>query len=118
MMLDRPGEGLRVQGEPLEIEEDCLHVLDTSVRRIAFVRLLKSSPSAAGWLRRHWLMKTEKWLEPLHAGPLDDYQDRRFVPPWDAKSPTKADWSELCPESPNRCRIQCFGPNPSISSSL
>ena len=27
--------------------------------------------------------KSGDWLDPLQSGYLDDYQDRRFVPPWE-----------------------------------
>ncbi|SFB57292.1 Gamma-glutamyl cyclotransferase, AIG2-like [Rhizobium sp. NFR07] len=87
MMLDLPGEGVRVRGELFEVEEDRLHVLDeledvddkTSFRSSIEVASVGGgiSTMAIGF------MKTEKWLDPLHSGYLSDYQDRRFVPPWE-----------------------------------
>jgi gamma-glutamylaminecyclotransferase len=87
MMLDRAGEGLHIRGELFEVEEDRLQVLDeledvddkTSFRSTVEVAPVGGgiSTSAIGF------MKTERWLDPLHSGYLPDYQDRRFVPPWE-----------------------------------
>ncbi len=87
MMLDRPGEGLRVQGELFEIDEERLPVLDEledvgqpgSFRSTLWVTAVGGGEhlSALGF------MKSENWLDPRHSGYLSDYQDRRFIPPWD-----------------------------------
>jgi gamma-glutamylaminecyclotransferase len=86
MMLDRPGEGLRVRGELFEIAEDRLATLDEledvgepgSFRTTVKVCAIGGGEpmSAIGF------MKSEEWLDPVHSACLSDYQDRRFIPPW------------------------------------
>lgn len=87
MMLDRAGEGLRVRGELFEIAEERLPILDEledvgqpgSFRSLIEVAALGGGTPVSAVA----FMKTEAWLEPLHSGHLSDYQDRRFIPPWD-----------------------------------
>ena len=87
MMLDRPGEGLHVRGELFEVEEDRLPVLDDleSVgEEGSFRTVIEVMPVGGGVpTTAYGFMKTERWPDPLHSGYLSDYQDRRFVPPWD-----------------------------------
>lgn len=86
MMLDRPGEGLRVRGELFEIEEDRLSVLDELEdigEEGSFRTTLDVAPVGGGVSTvAIGFMKTAKWLDPLHSDCLSEYQDRRFVPPW------------------------------------
>ena len=87
MMLDRPGVGLHVRGELFEIDEERLSVLDAledvgkegSFRSELNVKPVEGSivSSAIGFF------KGDNWLNPLHSGYLADYQDRRFIPPWE-----------------------------------
>lgn len=87
MMLDRPGEGLRVKGELYEIDDGRLPVLD-ELEAVGEAGSFRSRvdvvPLAGGdHLSAVAFFKSETWLRPLHEGPLADYQDRRFVPPWE-----------------------------------
>jgi len=87
MMSDRPGVGLSVRGELFEIEEDRLSILDAledvgkegSFRSVLDIRPIDGGvvSSAIGFF------KGENWLNPMHTGFLADYQDRRFIPPWE-----------------------------------
>lgn len=87
MMLDRPGEGMRVQGELFEIEEDRLPILDEleDVGHKGSFRSMVEVAAVGGGLPilAVAFMKTEDWLDPLHSDCLADYQDRRFIPPWE-----------------------------------
>jgi gamma-glutamylaminecyclotransferase len=87
VMLDRPGEGLVVQGELYEADEARLRLIDQledvgqpgSFRAKSVVRMLGDGAV----LEAVSFLKDESWLEPLHSGYLSDYQDRRFVPAWE-----------------------------------
>jgi gamma-glutamylaminecyclotransferase len=86
VMLDRPGEGLRVLGELYEVSEEQLPKLD-EIEGVGSPGSFRSSleiEPVGGGIRRTAIgfMKDERWLDPLHSGVLADYQDRRFVPPW------------------------------------
>jgi gamma-glutamylaminecyclotransferase len=87
IMLDRPGEGLRVRGELFDIDEDRLRVLDELEdvdHKTSFLSTVEVTPVGGGIPSTAiGYMKTETWLDPIHSGYLADYQDRRFVPPWE-----------------------------------
>jgi gamma-glutamylaminecyclotransferase len=87
MMLDRPGEGLHVRGELFEIDEARLHVLDELEavgQKGSFRSTIRIAPVGGGVPSTAiGFMKSEEWLDPLHSGYLADYQDRRFIPPWE-----------------------------------
>jgi gamma-glutamylaminecyclotransferase len=87
MMLDRPGEGLVVSGELFEVRDEQLPILDQLEdvgEEGSFRTSLLVEPVGGGAsLEAIGFMKTEAWLEPLHSGPLGEYQDRRFIPPWE-----------------------------------
>jgi gamma-glutamylaminecyclotransferase len=87
MMLDRPGEGRIIFGELYEADEERLQRLDAledvgspgSFRSCLLVR-----PKGGGLqVDAIGFMKTQDWLNPLHSDHLSDYQDRRFIPPWE-----------------------------------
>ena len=87
VMLDRPGEGLNVLGELFDVDEQHLPAID-ALEDLgddgSFRKTLTVEPVGGGVaLEALAYFKDETWLEPLHAGPLSDYQDRRFIPPWD-----------------------------------
>jgi gamma-glutamylaminecyclotransferase len=86
MMLDRPGEGLIVQGELYEADEERLALIDQleDVGQPGSFRSKIRVETAGGGeqIEAVGFMKDESWLEPLHSGLLSDYQDRRFIPPW------------------------------------
>jgi gamma-glutamylaminecyclotransferase len=85
MMLDCPGTGLQVRGELYEIEDSRLTVLDTleSVGKPGnFRRLVQVEPIGQGRLCSAFAyIKSPELATPVHTGYLEDYQDRRFVPP-------------------------------------
>lgn len=86
VMLDQPGEGLQVLGELFEVEEDRMPVLDKLESVGApgsFRSTLQVKPIGGGLAQQAvGFMKDESWLDPVHTGYLADYQDRRFIPPW------------------------------------
>jgi gamma-glutamylaminecyclotransferase len=83
MMLDRPGEGLRVRGGLFDIDEDRLQVLDELEgvdNKFSFRGFARVAPVGGGIPSKAiGYLKSEKWLDPLHSGYLADHQDRRFV---------------------------------------
>ena len=86
VMLDKPGEGLVVKGELFEVEEGDLPQLD-SLESVgspgSFRSLLEVEPIGGGVpVSALGFMKDESWLDPIQSSHLEDYQDRRFVPPW------------------------------------
>ena len=87
VMLDRPGEGLVVQGELYEVEEARLRVLD-GLENVgdpgSFRSQLLVEPVGGGVsLEAVGFMKDESWLQPIQSDYLSDYQDRRFIPAWE-----------------------------------
>jgi gamma-glutamylaminecyclotransferase len=86
MMLNQPGKGLRVRGELYRIDDVQLSAIDAieSIGRPGNLRIsidvepLQGGPAVAAFA----YMKTPELAAPLHSGYLDDYQDRRFIPPW------------------------------------
>lgn len=86
VMLNQPDTGLQVRGELFDVPEDQLPILDEleSVGTPgSFRATLEVEPVGGG--ERHLAIcyfKDESWLHPLHSDHLPDYQDRRFVPPW------------------------------------
>jgi gamma-glutamylaminecyclotransferase len=87
MMLDRPGEGLRITGELYEVDPSALDKLDEleSVGKPGSFRSKVMVEPVGGGVAVEAIgyMKTEDWLKPLHSGTIADYQDRRFIPPWE-----------------------------------
>jgi gamma-glutamylaminecyclotransferase len=86
VMLDRPGQGLQVEGELYEVDEDRLKVLD-QLEGVGDPSSFRSGVLVEpkdGGIREIAVgfMKSEDWLHPVHSGFLSDYQDRRFIPPW------------------------------------
>lgn len=87
MMLNRPGEGTEVSGELFEVSEDQLPKLDELEdvgQEGSFRADIKVMPLGGGETATAvGFFKSEQWLKPLHSNCIGDYQDRRFVPPWD-----------------------------------
>jgi gamma-glutamylaminecyclotransferase len=85
MMLDQPGTGLQVRGELYEVDDPRLALIDAleSVGEPGnFRRLVQLEPVEGGdacWALAY--MKSPELATPAHTGYLEDYQDRRFVPP-------------------------------------
>jgi gamma-glutamylaminecyclotransferase len=90
MMLDQPGKGLHVRGELYEIDETRLKAIDAiesigksgNLRRAVEVEPLQGGPRVTAFV----YMKTGDLAVPVHSGHLEDYQDRRFIPPWCRRS--------------------------------
>jgi gamma-glutamylaminecyclotransferase len=86
IMLNKPGEGLPVQGELFEVPDNQLPTLDEleSVGSKGSFRSTVVVEPLGGGLRVSAIgfMKDESWLEPLHSDCISDYQDRRFIPAW------------------------------------
>jgi gamma-glutamylaminecyclotransferase len=87
VMLDRPGDGLVVRGELYDADEERLQLID-ELEDIgdpgSFRSLITVRPVGGGEVRDAVVyMKDETWLHPLHNGPLAQYEDRRFIPPWE-----------------------------------
>jgi gamma-glutamylaminecyclotransferase len=86
MMLDRPGEGFVVQGEVYEADEERLLLIDglEDIGKPGSFRSKILVETAGGWQRLEAVayFKDESWLRPLHSEAISDYQDRRFMPPW------------------------------------
>lgn len=87
MMLDRPGEGLQITGELYDVEPaamDRLDELESIGKPGSFRSKIVVEPVGGGVpVETIGYMKTEDWLQPLHSGLIGDYQDRRFIPPWE-----------------------------------
>lgn len=86
MMLDKPGEGLPVEGELFEVSEDSLPKLDELEdvgEEGSFRSAIHITGSGSGTGTALCYFKSEIWLDLLHSGLLSDYQDRRFIPPWE-----------------------------------
>ena len=85
MMLDQPGIGLRVAGELYEVDDGALALIDRlesigqagNLRRTIMVELLDGGERHSAIV----YMKSAELAQPAHTGYLEDYQDRRFVPP-------------------------------------
>jgi gamma-glutamylaminecyclotransferase len=85
MVLDRPGEGLRLLGELYAIDETILVRLDAlesvgqpgNFRRRVTVESLETGAVRPAYC----FMKAAELAHPVHSGWIADYQDRRFIPP-------------------------------------
>ena len=85
MMLDNPGEGLRITGELYEVDTlDKLDELEDVGKPGSFRTKIAVEPLGGGVpVDAVGYMKSEEWLQPLHSDYIADYQDRRFIPPWE-----------------------------------
>jgi CheY-like chemotaxis protein len=76
-----------VRGELFEVDEARLHVLDEleAVGEKGSIRsMIRIAPVGGGApIEAIGFMKSEEWLDPLHSSYLADYQDPRFIPPWE-----------------------------------
>jgi gamma-glutamylaminecyclotransferase len=86
MMLDKPGDGLRVSGELYEIDQPALTRIDAveSVGKPGNFRIsIEVEPlEGGGSCQAFAYAKSEKVARPVHSAFLAEYQDRRFIPPW------------------------------------
>jgi gamma-glutamylaminecyclotransferase len=87
MVLDQPGTGLHIRGELYEVPEASLSRLDAleSVGEPGNTRtVVEVDPLGPGnACRAIMYVKSPELASPIHSGYLEDYQDRRFIPPRD-----------------------------------
>jgi 5-formyltetrahydrofolate cyclo-ligase len=87
MMIEREGEGETVVGELYEIDDETLQRLDAleSVGKPGNfrTRLPVAQTGGGPTMQAYAYVKAQELATPRHSGYLRDYQDRRFVPPWD-----------------------------------
>lgn len=86
MMLDQPGNGVRVFGELYEIDPPRLAAID-AVESLGkpgnfHICIEVESVESGGRCQAFAYMKSEELARPVHAPNFTDYQDRRFIPPW------------------------------------
>jgi gamma-glutamylaminecyclotransferase len=86
MMFNEPGRGLRVVGELYEVKTGSMATLD-AIEHIGEPGNSRASidvePIGGGTrLAANVYFKTRELASPIHATCLEDYQDRRFIPPW------------------------------------
>lgn len=86
MMLNEPGLGLRVFGELYEVENIRMATLDKiegTGERGSYRASIDVEPTGCG---AHYLanvyFKARELASPIYTTYLEDYQDRRFIPPW------------------------------------
>jgi gamma-glutamylaminecyclotransferase len=86
MMLNEPGLGFRVCGELYEVEDDKLTSLDAieHIGERGHSRMsIEVEPAGGGAsCDADVYFKVRELADPVHTDYLEDYQDRRFVPPW------------------------------------
>ena len=86
MMLPEPGAGHRVKGELYHVNAPYLERIDAveSVGVPGNLRIeIEVEPVEGGAsVRAFAYAKSAALATPAHSGFLEEYQDRRFVPPW------------------------------------
>ena len=86
MLLSQTGLGRHITGELYELDDAILARVDPleSIGRPGNLRIrilvgtLKNGPESEA----HAYAKAPELATPVHSGYLNDYQDRRFIPPW------------------------------------
>jgi gamma-glutamylaminecyclotransferase len=90
MMLDKPGDGLHVSGELYAIDPPQLAAIDAveSVGKPGNFRIsIEVEPlEGDGSCQAFAYVKSAELARPVHSALLADYQDRRFIPPWNRAS--------------------------------
>jgi gamma-glutamylaminecyclotransferase len=86
MLLKQPGHGRHILGELYELEESLLRRIDPmeSVGQPGNLRVTIAVASVTGGAVRDAFAyaKAPELATPVHSGFLEEYQDRRFIPPW------------------------------------
>jgi gamma-glutamylaminecyclotransferase len=86
MLLNQPGQGQRILGELYELEESLLRRIDPmeSVGQPGNLRITISVVSVGlhSACETFAYAKAPELATPVHSGFLEEYQDRRFIPPW------------------------------------
>lgn len=87
MMFEQPGKGFQVWGELYEVDDERLARVDEAENMGLpgnFRTTILIEPMEGGEpTEAIAYTKAEALAEPRHSGYLADYQDRRFVPPWE-----------------------------------
>jgi gamma-glutamylaminecyclotransferase len=90
MLLNQPGLGRHIAGELYELDDAILARIDPieSIGRAGNLRIqILVAPSSGGPACDALAYAKEPALAtPVHSGYLADYQDRRFIPPWQRKA--------------------------------
>jgi len=85
MMLNEPGAGFQVRGELYDIETERLPAMDAMehIGEQGHDRITIEVEPLNGGERVSAIayVKDRALATPIHTGWLEDYQDRRFVPP-------------------------------------
>lgn len=82
-LMPEPGEGLRVSGELWEVPDAMMPALDdlesvhlpTGYRRTMIAVEQDTGATAEAWT----YFRERRHIAIIHTGPLDDYQDQRYV---------------------------------------
>jgi gamma-glutamylaminecyclotransferase len=85
MVMNEPGTGFQISGELFEVDEARLKKLDDmesigkpgNFRQAIEVSAIEGDEVCKAFA----YMKSRALAAPVHTGYLDDYQDRRFIPP-------------------------------------
>jgi gamma-glutamylaminecyclotransferase len=87
MMLNEPGLGLRVCGELYEVEYSRMATLDEiehTGKPGSFRGSIDVEPVEGGaYHAADVYFKARELASPVHTTYLENYQDRRFIPPWE-----------------------------------
>jgi gamma-glutamylaminecyclotransferase len=86
MLLNQPGLGRHIVGELYELDDTILARIDLleSLGKPGNLRItIMVAPLGSGSKCEAFAYaKTPDLATPVHSGYLDDYRDRRFIPPW------------------------------------
>jgi gamma-glutamylaminecyclotransferase len=85
MVLDQPGTGRQIEGELYELPEPSLPRLDMlesvgqpgNTRTLIQIEPLGTGEPCSGII----YVKSPQVASPVHSGYLENYRDRRFIPP-------------------------------------
>ena len=85
MLLNQPGLGRRIIGELYELDDAILTRIDPleSIGQPGNLRIALTVEAVSGGeaYNAFAYAKAPELATPVHSGYLDDYQDRRFIPP-------------------------------------
>ena len=95
MLLNQPGNGRHIAGELYELDETMLARIDglESIGQPGNLRITVRVSDMSGGSEREAFAyaKAPQLATLIHSGYLDDYQDRRFIPPWERIPTDRAD---------------------------
>jgi gamma-glutamylaminecyclotransferase len=90
MLLNQPGLGRRIADELYELDDTILARIDSlesigqpgNLRIVLMVEAIPGGETCEAFA----YAKAPELASPIHSGYLKDYQDRRFIPPWQRHS--------------------------------